>query len=84
MFIRHFAPAVFDAFVMSSSLVEGWGRDKKRYKGYKFKEYVLLTYKGRIYIPNVAKLRRVVMDEINQDPYSGHLGYQKTIAIARK
>ena len=24
------------------------------------------------------------MDEIHQDPYSGHLGYQKTIATARK
>ena len=24
------------------------------------------------------------MDEIHQAPYSGHLGYQKTIAIARK
>ena len=26
----------------------------------------------------------VVMDEIHQAPYSGHLGYQKTIATARK
>ena len=24
------------------------------------------------------------MDEIHQDPYSGHLGYQKKIATARK
>ena len=37
----------------------------------------LLTYKDRIYIPDVAGLRRVVM-------YSGHPGYQKTIATARK
>ena len=43
----------------------------------------LLTYKGRIYIPNVAGLRRVVMDEIHKAPYSGHPGYQKTIATAR-
>ena len=44
----------------------------------------LLTYKCRIYIPNVAGLRRVVMDEIHQAPYSSHPGYQKTIATARK
>ena len=31
-----------------------------------------------------ADLRRVVMDEIHQAPYSGHPGYQKTIATARK
>ena len=44
----------------------------------------ILTYKNIIYIPNVADLRSVVIDEIHQSPYSGHPGYQKTIAIARK
>ena len=44
----------------------------------------LLTYKNIIYIPNVADLRRIVMDEIHQAPYSSHPGYQKTIATARK
>ena len=48
------------------------------------KEDGLHTYKGRIYIPNVADLRRVVMDEIHQAPYSGHHEYQNTIATARK
>ena len=57
---------------------------ERRYKGYKLKEDGLLTYKGRIYIPDVADLRRVVMDEIHQAPYSGHPGYQKTIATTRK
>ena len=47
-------------------------------------EYGLITYKGIIYISNVADLRRVVMDEIHQALYSGHPGYQKMIAIARK
>ena len=44
----------------------------------------LLTYKGIIYIPKVVDLRRVVMDEIHQAPYFGHLRYQKTTATARK
>ena len=57
---------------------------KKRYEGYKLEEDGLLTFKGRIYIPHVADLRRVLMDEIHQAPYSGHPGYQKTIATARK
>ena len=38
---------------------------EKRYEGYKLEEEGLLTYKGRIYIPNVADFRRVVMDEIH-------------------
>ena len=57
---------------------------EKRYEGYQLEEDGLLTYKGRIYILNVAYLRRVVMDEIHQTSYSGHLGYQKTIATTRK
>ena len=57
---------------------------EKKYEGYKLAEDGLLTYKNRIYIPNVADLRRVVMDEIHQALYSSHPGYQKTIATARK
>ena len=56
----------------------------KRYEGYKLEEYGLLTYKNRVYIPNIEYLRRTVMDEIQQDPYSGHPRYQKTIARAIK
>ena len=48
---------------------------EKRYEGYKLEEDGLLTYKGRIYIPNVAYLRRVVMDEIHKAPYSVYPGY---------
>ena len=57
---------------------------EKRYEGYRLEKDGLLTFKGRIYILNVADLRRVVMDEIHQTPYSSHPGYRKTIAIARK
>ena len=41
---------------------------EKKYEGYKLEGDGLLTYKGRIYIPNVADLRRLVMDEIHQAP----------------
>ena len=57
---------------------------EKKYEGYKLEEDGLLTYKNGIYIPNVAELRRIVMDEIYQAPYSGHPRYQKTIATSRK
>ena len=57
---------------------------EKRYEGYKLEEDGFLIYKNKIYVPNVEYLRRVVMDEIHQAPYSSHPGYQKTIATARK
>ena len=48
---------------------------EKKYEGYKLEEDGLFTYKNRIYILDVAYLRRVVMDEIHQALYSGHPGY---------
>ena len=45
---------------------------EKSYEGYKLEEDEIITYKNRIYIPNVADLRRIAMDEIDQAPYSGH------------
>ena len=57
---------------------------EKKYDGYKLEGDGILTYKNRIYIPNVAYLRRVVMNKIHQAPYSGHPGYQKTIATTKK
>ena len=47
----------------------------ERYEEFRLEEDGLLTYKNKIHIPNVVALRRVVMDEIHQAPYSGHLGY---------
>ena len=57
---------------------------EKKYEGYKLEEDGLITYKNIIYIPNVAYLSRVVMNEIHKAPYVGHPGYQKTIVIERK
>ena len=57
---------------------------ENKYERYKLEEDGLLTFKGGIYISNVAYLRRIVMDEIHQALYSGHPGYQKTNATARK
>ena len=54
------------------------------YDRYKLEEDELLTYKNRVYNPNIAYLRRTIMDEIHQAPYSDHPGYQKTIVRARK
>ena len=48
---------------------------ENRYEGYKLEEDGIRTYKGIIYIPDVAGLRIAIMDEIHQAPYSGHLRY---------
>ena len=37
-----------------------------------------------MYVPNIPKVKLLILDEIHKTPYSGHLGYQKTITMLRK
>ena len=52
--------------------------------GYSLNEKLLLLYKDRQYIPNVPKIKLLILNEIHKTPYSGHLGYQKTITMLIK
>jgi hypothetical protein len=55
-----------------------------KYEGYHMFNDVLLTYRGRLYIPNCDNLKRFIMDELHKTPYNGHCGYQKMITATRK
>jgi hypothetical protein len=55
-----------------------------KYEGYQFLNDGLLTYKGRLYIPNCDDLKRFIMDELNKRSYTGYPGYQKMITTIRK
>jgi hypothetical protein len=55
-----------------------------KYESYKLLNDGLLTYKGRLYIPNCDDLKRSMMDELHKIPYTGHPGYQKMITTTRK
>ena len=51
---------------------------------YRINEKGLIIYKNRFYIPNIPKFKFLILNEIHKSPYSGHLGYQKTITMLRK
>jgi hypothetical protein len=55
-----------------------------KYEVYKMFNDGLLTYKGRLYIPNCDDLKRFIMDELHKIPYTGHPGYQKMIMATRR
>jgi hypothetical protein len=40
-------------------------------------------HKNRIYVPSSRELRNLVLKEMHDVPYAGHLGYQKTITVVR-
>ena len=43
-----------------------------------------MLYKNRLYIPNVPKIKLLILNEIHETPYSGHPSYQKTITMLQK
>ena len=53
-------------------------------KGYGLNEKEFLMYKDKLYVPNVPKVKLLILDEIHKTPYSGHPGYQKTLTMLRK
>ena len=44
----------------------------------------ILRHTGQVYIPDSGELRKIVLQEMHNVPYAGHLGYQKTLAVVRK
>ena len=48
-------------------------------KGYSLNEKGFLLYEDRMYVPNVPKVKLLILDEIHKTP-----GYQKTITMLRK
>jgi hypothetical protein len=54
---------------------------QQKIKEYEMKEDGLLMHKNRIYVPSSRELRNLVLKEMHNVMYVGHLGYQKTIAV---
>ena len=52
--------------------------------GYSLNKKRLLLYKNRLYIPNVPKIKLLILNEVHKTPYSRHPSYQNTITMLRK
>jgi hypothetical protein len=55
----------------------------QKVENYKLETDGTLLYKNIIYAPNVKDLKLMILNEIHNVPYAGHLGYQKTIAVVK-
>jgi hypothetical protein len=40
-------------------------------------------YRGRVYVPNFKEMKNMVLREMHNVPYVGHLRYHKTIAVVK-
>jgi hypothetical protein len=59
------------------------GDVQQKIKEYEIKEDGLIMHKNKIYVPSSGELRNVVLMEMHDNPYVGHIGYQKTIGVVR-
>ena len=44
----------------------------------------MLTFRGKIYIPNYVDLKELIMNEYHRSNYAGHPGYHKMLTAIRK
>jgi len=44
----------------------------------------LVRFKYRIYVSYISELRKVILRYFHAKPYSGHLGYQKTLTAMKR
>ena len=51
---------------------------------YNINEKNLLTFRGRIYVPNQQVFRLFILDEFRKMPYVSHLSYQKIFSAIKK
>jgi hypothetical protein len=56
---------------------------QQKIEEYKLVNDEILMYRGRIYVPNYRELKNMILREMNNVPYVGHPGYQKTIAAVK-
>jgi hypothetical protein len=59
------------------------GNLQHKIEEYKLDNDEILMYKGKIYVPNSHELKNMILREMHNVPYVGHLGYQKTIATIK-
>ena len=44
----------------------------------------MLTFRGKLYVPNRVDLKELIMNEYHRSNYAGHPGYQKMLTGIRK
>jgi hypothetical protein len=56
---------------------------QQKIEEYKLDNDEILMYRGIIYVPNSQELKSMILREMHNVPYAGHLGYQKIIAAVK-
>jgi hypothetical protein len=59
------------------------GKTPQKMDIYKLGVNGILLHKNRIFIPNVHDLKRIILHDMHNVPYTGHPGYQKTVTAVK-
>jgi len=67
---------------LKNKILENKAKNDK--SDFRFTANGLITYKNRLYVPNVLEIKLLILNEIHKTPYSRHPGYQTMITMLRK
>jgi hypothetical protein len=59
------------------------GNLRKKIDEYKLDNDEIIMHRGIIYVPNSQELKNLILREMHNVPYVGHLGYQKLLQLSR-
>ena len=57
---------------------------QQRYGYHKLEDHGILKWRSIVYVPNSQELRKLVMKEMHNTIYVGHIGYQKTFETVKR
>jgi hypothetical protein len=59
------------------------GKMKQKVEDYKLENDEIILYMNIIYVPNSHEFRSMILKEMHNVPYAGHLEYQRTITTVK-
>jgi hypothetical protein len=88
MYCSYFKNKILEAIALDQNyaqVTEGLQQENVllNFKDYRFGEDGILLFRDKFYFTNTQELRNLVLKEVNNVPYVGHQGYQKTIEVVR-
>jgi hypothetical protein len=80
---QNFRGCKFRSTILKIKEILQQGNLQQKINYYELKEDGILTYRGKMYVPNSGDMKNTVLREMHNVPYIRHPGYQKKNVVVR-